>query len=244
MKKLKEDLKYLRLTNLQDNIETYLREAEEKKPSYLRFLKQIMADEYEHHKEKARKSRVSRARIPIPYGLDTFPFERQSHVDRARLMARHDSLDYITGPKCIIFIGQVGAGKTGLATSFLMNAIAHGYSGKFVTFAGLMEELYKSQADDSGKVVINKYSKVDCLCIDEVGRMPLDKKQVGLFYSLIQQRYKKKCTIITTDLGLKEWDKFIEDKHMAAAIVDRLVDGGHVIHLKNCTTLRGQPDID
>ncbi|MEI6811050.1 MAG: ATP-binding protein [Candidatus Nomurabacteria bacterium] len=244
MKEIKEQLKYLHLANLSGRLDFYLQEAESKKLSHPKFLKQIIKDEYEHRVEKARKARITKAKIPVPYSIDTFPFEKEPHIDRARLLARYDSLDYITGPKSLIFVGAIGSGKTGLATGLLMNALANGYSGKFMIFADLMEELYRSQADESGKVIINKYSKIDCLLIDEVGRMPLEKKQIALFYNLIQQRHKKKCTIITTDLGLKEWDLFIEDKRMAAAIVDRLADGGHIIHLKNCKNLRPPPDID
>ena len=49
----------------------------------------------------------------------------------------------------MIWLGVTGCGKTGLATSFLMHAIEQGYSGRYVLFAELIAELYRSVADHS-----------------------------------------------------------------------------------------------
>lgn len=243
-KELEEKLKYLKLKNLLNNFDRYMEELETSNMSAIGLLDRIIAEEYEYKKDKSLQQRLTSAKMPCRYSIETFPFNDQKHVDKKRLLNRYDSLDYIDKNKSLIFIGNTGSGKTGLATSFLMNAINQGYSGRFVSFFDLMEELYQSKADNSGKVVLSKYSKIDCLCIDDVGRMNLEKSQINLFYNLIQQRYKKKCTLITTHVGLKEWDSFIGDKHLTSAIVDRLIDGGHVIHLKDCKSLRKKPDID
>jgi hypothetical protein len=53
MKELKGHLEYLRLQNLQENLDTYLNEAESKQLSHLKFLKQIIKSEYEYRMEKA-----------------------------------------------------------------------------------------------------------------------------------------------------------------------------------------------
>ena len=41
----------------------------------------------------------------------------------------------------------------------------------------------------------------------------------------------KNCTIITTNLGFKEWNDFLQNKHLTAALIDRLTDNGHVINI-------------
>ena len=76
-----------------------------------------------------------------------------------------------------------------------------------------MEELLNSLADQSSKRVIKKYSGYDCLLIDDLSFLVLEKVEVGLFYSLIQKRYKAKCTIVITSLGISNWNEIFNNKH-------------------------------
>ncbi|MBF0300976.1 MAG: ATP-binding protein [Oligoflexia bacterium] len=119
-----------------------------------------------------------------------------------------------------------------------------GHSGRYITFQELTSELYKSMADHSEKRVIGKYSKIKCLVIDEHGYIEPDKAAAGLFFTLMQQRYKKTCTIITTNLGFKEWDTFLHNSHLTMALVDRLTDNGHIINMKKCQSIREDAEVD
>jgi DNA replication protein DnaC len=107
-----------------------------------------------------------------------------------------------------------------------------------------MSELWASQADNTSKQVINKYATYPCLMIDELGYLKVDAAQAGIFFTLMQKRHKKACTIITSNLGLTEWGNFLGDKHLAAALLDRLTDNGHVINMKNCKSIRNGADLD
>ncbi len=241
MKTLKENLKYLKLYHLGEKIDGYIKEAESKELSYQQFLKNIFEKEKESLLTKRRLARLQGAKIPIPYVLETFPFERQPHLNKKRLCEKYDSLDYLLKKTNMVLIGPTGSGKTGLATSFLINAINKGYTGRFVTFIDLMDELFRSQADRSSKRIIAKYGKVDCLLVDEMGYLEIDKTQAAMFFSLMQQRHKKRSTIITSNIGFDEWDSFLHNTHLSAALVDRLTDGGHVINMKKCESLRDDP---
>ncbi len=94
------------------------------------------------------------------------------------------------------------------------------------------------------EVVIRKYCSFDCLLIDEVGYVEVEPAQVGLFFTLMQRRHKTKTTLITSNLGFSEWEAFLQNKHLTAALVDRLTETSHVINMKNCRTLRGRLDND
>jgi len=244
MRELKDNFKKLQLFNLQENIEEYVKDAETKNLSRLRFLKQITKLEIDYKQERKKLSRLSNAKIPIKYVMETFPFNKQPQLNKKRLLERYDSIDYISQKKNLVFIGPTGCGKTGLGTSFLTHAINNDYTGRFIVFSDLMDELHKSQADNSGKKVVLKYSKFDCLLIDELGYLEVNKAQIGLFFNLMQLRHKKTCTIITSNLGFKEWNDFLQNPHLTAALVDRLTDSGHVINMKKCESLRSGPEID
>jgi DNA replication protein DnaC len=119
-----------------------------------------------------------------------------------------------------------------------MHAIEQGYSGRYVLFADLIAELYSSVADHSESRVLKKYLSFEILAIDEIGYVEVEPVQVGLFFTLMHQRHKKKPTLITSNLGFAEWGSFLKNDHLTAALIDRLTENSHVINMKGCVTLR------
>ena len=237
-KELTETLKYLHLGGLLAHWDEYLKLAADKGFSHTRVLTYVLEEECRIKRENARRLRLKRARIPEPLVIETFPFERQPKLNQKKLMALYDSLGYLQSHQNIIWLGATGCGKTGLATSFLIHAIDQGHSGRYVLFADLIAELYRSVADHSEDKVLKKYLAFDCLQIDEIGYVEVEPVQVGLFFTLMHQRHKKKPTLITSNLGFAEWGSFLKNDHLTAALIDRLTENSHVINMKGCISLR------
>ena len=74
--------------------------------------------------------------------------------------------------------------------------------------------------------------------VEEIGYVEVEPVQVGLFFTLMQRRHKKKPTLTTSNLGFSEWGSFLKNNHLTAALVDRLTENSHVINMKKCVTLR------
>ena len=146
----------------------------------------------------------------------------------------------MTDAQNIIWLGRTGCGKTGLATSFLIHAINHGYSGRYILFAELIAQLYRSVADHSEQKVLRKYLSYDILHIDEIGYIEVEPVQVGLFFTLMQKRHKKKPTLLTSNLGFGEWGSFLKNDHLTAALIDRLTETSHVFNMRLCKGLRSK----
>jgi DNA replication protein DnaC len=237
-KELIETLKYLRLGGLLAHWDDYLKLAAEGRFSQARLLTHVLEEECRIKRENARQLRLKRARIPDPLIIETFPFERQPKLNKKKIMALYDSLGYMNQSQNLLWLGATGCGKTGLATSFLIHAIDQGHSGRYVLFADLIAELYRSVADHSEDKVLKKYLAFDCLQIDEIGYVEVEPVQVGLFFTLMHQRHKKKPTLITSNLGFAEWGSFLKNDHLTAALIDRLTENSHVINMKGCVSLR------
>ena len=135
-------------------------------------------------------------------------------------------------------MGKTGCGKTGLATSFLLQALDRGYRGYFTTFPELVAELFQSLADRSEQKLLKRYASYDCLVIDEVGYVEVEPAQVGQFFTLMQKRHKKKTTLLTSNLGFSEWGSFLHNKQLTAALISRLTEISYVINMKDCRSLR------
>ena len=231
-------LKYLRLPGLLAHWDEYLTLAQKQRFSHVRLLRYVLEEEFKIRSENARKLRLTRAAIPELFRMETFPFDQQPKLDRKRILPLYDAFDFITKSQNLIWVGPTGCGKTGLATSFLVQAIQRGYTGRYVLFAELIAELFRSIADHSEQQVLKRYLSYDSLLIDEIGYVEAEPVQVGLFFTLMQKRHRRKPTLITSNLGFGEWRSFLKNDHLTAALIDRLTENSHVINMKNCVSLR------
>ncbi len=240
---LAKKIKYIRMFGLLAKWDQYIEKAREGNLSHVRLLSQIVEEEYQLKRENSRRLRLSRAKIPEKLVLETFPFDRQPGLEKKKILSLYDSLDYLTKPRNIIWIGPTGAGKTGLATAFLVQAVNHGYTARFILFPELIEALYQSVADHSEEKVIKSFAAYDCLLIDELGYVEVEPVQVGLFFRLMHARHKKKSTLITSNLGFSQWNAFLKNEHLTAALIDRLTENSHVLNMKKCVSLRPRLDL-
>jgi len=195
-------------------------------------------------RENARQLRLKQAQIPEMLVIETYPFERQPKLNKKRIMALYDSLSFLRDHQNLIWLGLSGCGKTGLATAFLIHTINQGCRGRYVLFGALINELYAAVADHSENRVLKKYLAFDVLLVDEIGYAEVEPVQVGLFFTLMHERHKKKATFITSNLGFADWGSFLKNDHLTSALIDRLTENSHVINMKGCKSLRSPLDTE
>ena len=239
---IQKKLNYLHLTGLRAHWDRYLEMAQKGNFSHTRLLTCIVEEEYKIKTENARNLRMKHAKIPEMFVMETYPFQKQPRLNKKKVTALYDSFDYMNKKQNIVWIGRTGTGKTGLATAFLVQAINRGYTGRFILFPDLIGELYRSIGDHSEEKVIKKFFAPDCLLIDEMGYVEIESAQVGLLFTLMHKRHRQKTTIITSNLGFKEWPSFLINEQLTAALIDRLTENSHVINMKECETLRPHPE--
>ncbi len=235
---LSKRLKVLRLGGLLAHWDEYIKMAQKGNLSALRFLHYIIEEEYKIKMENSRRMRLKRAKIEEEFVLETFPFHKQPKLNKKKILSLYDSFDYMSKKQNMIWIGPTGVGKTGLATSFVIQAINRGYTGRAIVFPELIEILYQSRADHSEEKRIRAFASYDCLHIDELGYVEMEPVQVGQFFTLMHKRHKKKTTLLTSNLGFSEWNSFLKNEQLTAALIDRLLENSYVINMKNCVSLR------
>ncbi len=223
-------LKALRLRAIGSILDAELANAEKDNLSYQELLVRLLRAQWHHNQESALAWRIDRAKLPEKWTLETFPFKKQPGVSQRQIRAFAD-LDFISKAENIVFIGPTGVGKTGIASSLLMKALQNGHRGLFVRAQDLFDEMYASLADRSSRQLVTALARVDLLVIDEMGYLNLKPEQTNIFFKLMEERYRRRATIITTNLEYDEWHNFLGNKPLVTALLSRLLHQCHTVRI-------------
>ena len=221
----------LKLKRILKILDRELRRAEKQAPAYDEFLARLLREELHAFQERSLEHRIRRARLPERWALESFPFDRQPGVRKAALL-QLASLDFVPRAENLVFIGETGVGKTGLASGLLLKALENGYRGLFVKAQDLFDEMYTTLADRSTRKLLDRLIRIDILLIDELGYLNLRPEQSNIFFKLMEERYGQKPTLITTNLNYDDWAEFLGHKAMVSALLDRLRHRCHTIRIE------------
>jgi DNA replication protein DnaC len=122
-------------------------------------------------------------------------------------------------------------GKTGLASGLLLKAIENGYRCQFIRAQDLFDEMYASLADRSSRQLLNRLARLDVLLIDELGYVNLKPEQSNIFFKLMEERYHRHSTVITSNLDYDEWRNFLGNQAMVDALLSRLRHYCHTVRI-------------
>ncbi len=228
---LEQLLKNLRMKKTLEVYAEQHRAAEKDDISYTEFLVRLLRAEWHDRQEKVLKARIARACLPELWTLETFPYPKQPGVNR-RQIRTFAELDFIPKAENIVFIGKSGVGKTGLASGILLKALENGYRGQFIRAQDLFDEMYASLADRSSRKLLNRLARLDILAIDELGYLNLKPEQCNIFFKLMEERYRRHPTIITTNLSYDEWPNFLGNPQMVEALLGRLRHFCHTVNIQ------------
>jgi DNA replication protein DnaC len=122
-------------------------------------------------------------------------------------------------------------GKTGLASGLLLKALENGYRCQFIRAQDLFDQMYASLADRSSRQLLNRLVRLDVLLIDELGYLTLKPEQSNIFFKLMEERYHRHSTIITTNLSYDEWGNFLGNPAMVDALLSRVRHYCHTLRI-------------
>lgn len=211
----------LRLRGMAAALAAELDRAEQEGAPPAEVIGRLLAAEAAARREKSLAYRLTQAKLPWRWTLDSFPFDRQPGVDRGQIRALA-GLDFLRRKENILLIGPPGTGKTGIALALLREACLNGHPARFYNAQLLLDELYASLADRSTPKLLAQLARFQPLLIDELGYLTLKSEQSNAFFRLMDQRYGRVSTIITTNLEPTAWYELFANKPLVDALVDRL----------------------
>jgi DNA replication protein DnaC len=193
------------------------------------FLAEVLTAECDDRDSRRRIRLVHEAKFPRSKRLADFDHTALPDLPAATLAQLAEGA-WITAGEPVVLLGDSGTGKTHLLIALGTAAAEAGRRVRYVTTAALVNEL--AEAADSKQLsrVVGRYSRLDLLCLDEVGYVSLDAHGAELLFQIITAREERASIACASNAPFSEWGKTFTDARLAAAVVDRLTFNAHIIN--------------
>ncbi len=188
--------------------------------SHRGYLAELLATEVDERGERRRVRRVRDAKFPRTKMLDDFDIDASSV--EACTVATLASGEFIDTSRPVVLLGDSGTGKTHLLIGTGMAACHTGRKVRYVTAAGLVNELVEAQDAKSLSRVVARYGRYDLLLVDELGYLHLDPRGAELLFQVVTEREERASIAVATNAPFSEWADTFTDPRLCAAIIDRL----------------------
>ncbi|MFD2654671.1 IS21-like element helper ATPase IstB [Gracilibacillus thailandensis] len=227
---LVKNLEYLKLKQMHEHLDDIIDTAVSNQQSFVETPVKWTNHEIDRREQNMVRSMVKVAAFPHLKEVKDFDFEFQPSVNKQQILD-FTTLRFIEDKENIVFLGPSGVGKTHLATSIGIAAAKNRNSTYFIKCHELIQHLKKARAENRLEARLKHYRKYKLLIIDEIGYLPIDQEDAKLFFQLIDMRYEKKSTILTTNVNFKQWDEVFQDSKLANAILDRVLHHATVVNI-------------
>jgi DNA replication protein DnaC len=224
VKAVAEKARQLRLTAIQNQIDTVLTQATQANWTLSVTIEHLLDLEIERRHQNRAERYFKDSLLDEKITIDPFDFNHHpSRKKQRNLILKLMELDFIEERKDVIFIGNPGVGKSFLAKCIAYASTQAGIKTLFTTAVNMINQL--SVAEVSASAFAKKFkvfTSPALLLIDEIGYLPLGESGSNLFFQVISSRHQRGSTLITTNRLIAEWNDIFYSTVIASAIADRL----------------------
>ncbi len=191
----------------------------------------IVDREWTYREDRRLKRLLKVAKLREPACVEDIDYRHPRGLDRSVLKSIV-SCQWITKSQNLILIGPTGSGKTYLACALANQACRLGFMTLYVRISKLLQDFQIAKADGSYAKLLAKLAKLNLLIIDDWGLTPLTPAERRDLLEILDDRYNRGSTLITSQFPITTWHDLIGEPTIADAILDRLVHAAHKITLK------------
>lgn len=181
-------------------------------------------------KNKKIKRLFQDSKLRQNIAIENIKFDPEKGLTRSHLLSLM-RLEFITQHRNLIITGATGCGKTYLASAIGNKACIEGYTVKFIKLPTFLDEIKISHATGDFIKMLNKLIAYDLLILDDFGLTNIEETQLHDLFNIIDERYKLKSIIITSQLPTSSWHDYFKNPTIADAILDRLLSQTDKIEL-------------
>lgn len=229
IQELQKALVRLRLSGMSNTLETRLLEAQTDRRAPIDLIISLVHDEQQRRSDRLIGRRVARARFrDDDKTLDAFDFSFNKKMEK-KLVFELAAGRFIQQREDVLLLGPPGTGKSHLAQALGRAAIMQGHIVAYREAHALIEELADAAIVNKRRELIQDFSSVPLLIIDDLGMRKLPSTAAEDLLEIIMRRYERASTVITSNRPVEDWGKVLGDVAATTAMLDRLLHHAHVV---------------
>src|SRR6476620_8847085 len=226
-----EKLHAMKLHGIADAFRAQLETTEATQLSFEERFALLVDQQWLWKENRALARRLRAAHLKEPAVIEDVDYQHPRGLDR-KLVRTLSSSDWVRQHQSILLLGPTGIGKSWLACALTQKACRDGFSVLHKRTSELFRELAIAHADGSIGRFLVKLSRIDVLLLDDFALAPLKDAERRDFLDICDDRYQRRCLILTSQMPVAHWHEQIGDPTIADSILDRLVHNAYRIELK------------
>lgn len=186
--------------------------------------------------------RLQQAKLQQAATIEDIDYEKPRGLIKAKIIEL-SRCAWIQQRLNLLILGSTGCGKTYLACAIAHRACLDGHTIRYYRLPRLWEELKVARAGGNYTQWLSQLAKVDVLILDDWGLIAPDVDQRRDLLEILDDRYRKHSTIITSQLPTTHWHEHLNDATLADAILDRLLHNAIRLELKGESMRKNQKSL-
>lgn len=198
---------------------------------YIPLLSTLLNWELDERQQRSLARRLASAKLGRFKPMTEFDWQWPNKIDQSAIHGLMQ-LDFLSTASNIILIGSNGVGKSTIAQNLAYQAVMQGHTVLFTTAANMLSDLAAQDGDNALRRRLKYYARPQLLVIDEIGYLSYSNRHADLLFEIINRRYEKVSTVVTTNRPFGEWNDVFPNASCVVSLIDRLVHHSQIIAIE------------
>lgn len=203
------------------------------------WLALLLDRELSYRRDKRLLTRLRYAKLRHQACIEDVDYSATRSLDRA-LFQKLAEGGWIDAHENLILCGPTGVGKSWLASALGHKACRDDRSVLYHRIPKLFADLTLARGDGRYARILRSLGRVQLLILDDWGLEPLDGTARHDLLEILEERYGRRSTIVTSQIPVDKWHELIGNPTYADAILDRVVHNAHRINLSGHSLRRSR----
>jgi DNA replication protein DnaC len=226
-----EALEQMNLNGMAEVYKALLTMPSHEQPSVHEFMARITEAEAQNRLGRRTQMYLKLSGIRYDAVLESVQCSASRNITRDQLLSLADC-SFIPRAENILITGPTGCGKSFLACAIGRQACIMGHKTAYLGMNRFIERLSLAKVDGTYIKLLNQYEKIPLIILDDFGLAPMEHQVKLALLQLLEDRYGRRATIITSQLPVAKWYHYLNEPTIADAIMDRLSASAHRVDLK------------